>query len=131
LTVVIKDTLQDALTELFGDSPPTRETSTDEPTEQPNTPNTPNDSEAEQLLQDIDDAYAAYDDAIEAGDLVEAATQLELAKEKYEAYRDLLAEADDEGSDGEGGGGGTGSTGTTSTTTPRTSTTPTTEEGEA
>ena len=37
---------------------------------------------------------------------MEAATQLELAKEKYEEYRDLLAEADDEGADGEGGGGG-------------------------
>ena len=100
LTVKIADTLQDALTELFGSSPPTRERVPDGPTDsrprrRRRTRDTPDDSEASSSSSTSTMRTRPTTPRSRTATCA-AATQLELATAKYEEYRELLDEADDE-----------------------------------
>ena len=64
--VRIADTLQDALTQLFGDAPPTQEQTGGET---PNTPSGPSSASVSSLLAQAEAEFQAADDALRNGDL--------------------------------------------------------------
>ena len=121
LEVEIGDSLQDALSKLFGSSPATAEPPT-EPTDPDPNPSEPGTTQPEpsgtpdeaQLVANIIRFFDAADEAYAAGDPVEAAEQIQNAEEAARA----LAALRDEGS--------SGSVTTTTTTEPDASTSTTT-----
>lgn len=82
--VVMRDTLQDALTAIFGDAPPTRED--DRPEELPGEPSDTGDESAHRLLAAAE-ALQRAEQALSNGDLVGFATH-------YEQARAILADTD-------------------------------------
>jgi uncharacterized membrane protein (UPF0182 family) len=110
-TVVIRDTLQQGLDDLFGEAPPTLE-------EQPGTPSEPTGTVAEQVAQLIVDGQALFDQADAAlPDFAKWADLSAQARAKFDQAEQLLA--------------GSSGTGSTTTTTAPTSTTTTTAPASA
>jgi uncharacterized membrane protein (UPF0182 family) len=127
LKVRIGDDLQDALEELF----PTGNEEGPPPTTPPETGGNKGgelSAEERRLLDEIDAAYQAADEAFAKGDLEAGGRALDAARTAYESLRELL--------NGQAPGAGSGGSTTTTTTAPSSSsttepTTSTTAEGGA
>ena len=113
------DTLQQALTGLFGSAPPTLEAGPEQPSE-PTMPTTPTPSaDVQALLDRAAVAFAEADAALRAGDLAGYQAKVREAQSLVEQAAAANREAGASGgSGGSGSGGGGGSGATTSTTAP-------------
>jgi uncharacterized protein len=91
--VVIRDTLQEALTAMFGEAPPTLEEPDDGTPDDPEEPSEPEGTVAEQVAQlliEANDLFAQADEALAAGDLARYETLSDEARAKVTQAEGLL-----------------------------------------